>query len=243
MCSDKRLQRQVLVTGSSSGIGYAVTSKLLDENYQVVGVSRTGSASQLSESQQENYQNFNLDLADIESLPEQLKILASKFPDVNAIIFCAGRGQFGSLEEFSYEQINALMDLNFLSQAYLAKAYLPLFKKRNSGDLIFIGSESALAGARQGTIYCASKFAVRGLAQALREECSRNNIRVALVNPGMVRSAFFDKLDFEPGEDPENYIETSDVAQAIHYILESRDQINLDEINLSPLKHVVRKKK
>ena len=134
------------------------------------------------------------------------------------------------------------MDLNFLSQAYLAKAFLPLFKKRNNGDLIFIGSESALKGSRKGAIYCASKFAVRGMAQALREECSRNNVRVTVINPGMVNSAFFDQLDFEPGEDPENYLVPDDVAQAVSYILDSRDLINLDEINLSPLKHVVQKK-
>ena len=240
MSQNSEKTKQILVTGSSSGIGYATVKQLLNKNYKVIGVSRTGSASQFDN---ENYDNCYLDLENISELPGQLKQLTTQYPDVNAIVFCAGRGQFGSLEEFSFEQIRSLMDLNFLGQAYLAKAFVPLFKKRNSGDLIFIGSESALSGARQGAIYCASKFAVRGMAQALREECSRNNIRVAIVNPGMVKSAFFDDLDFEPGGDPENFILPKDVAEAVSYILESNDQINLDEINLSPMKHVVQKKK
>ena len=172
-----------------------------------------------------------------------LKLLVAKFPDIDAIIFCAGRGQFGSLEEFSYEQISKLMDLNFLSQAYLAKTYLPLFKKRGNGDLIFIGSESALKGSRKGAIYCASKFAVRGLAQALRDECSKSNVRVTLVNPGMVNSAFFDDLDFEPGNDPENFLVPEDIAQTVAYILSTRSVLSVDEINLSPLKNVVQHKK
>ena len=230
----------VIVTGSSSGIGFATARQLLDIGCTVIGISRSGHPQQFNH---KNYINYPLDLADIEGLPEKLKKLADEFPVVNAIVFCAGRGQFGCLEEFSYEQMKSLLELNFLSQAYLAKAYIPLFKKRNSGNLIFIGSESALTGSRKGALYCASKFAVRGMAQALRDECSRNNIRVTLINPGMVNSAFFDGLDFEPGEEPENYLQPEDVAQAVTYILQSREVMNLDEINLSPMKHVVKKKK
>lgn len=240
MSANSNLDKQVLVTGSSSGIGYAITKRLLNDSYKVIGVSRTGKASQF---ENQNYINYNLDLENVNELPGQLKQLAGQLPDLSAIVFCAGRGQFGSLEEFSFEQIKSLMDLNFLGQAYLAKTFLPIFKKRNHGDLIFIGSESALSGARQGAIYCASKFALRGMAQALRDECSRNNIRVAIVNPGMVKSPFFDKQDFEPGGDPENYILPEDVAQAVSYILGSNDKINLDEINLSPMKHVIQKKR
>jgi len=232
--------QKVIVTGSSSGIGFAVTSLLLEQGFSVIGVSRSGNADQF---QHANYINYPLDLADIENLPEQLNKLAGEFADIYSIVFCAGRGQFGGLEEFSFEQIKSLMSLNFLSQAYVARAFVPQFKKRNSGTFIFIGSESALSGSRKGAIYCASKFAVRGLAQALRDECSRNNVRVTIINPGMVNSAFFDGLEFEPGESPENYLLPEDVAQAVAYILKSRELMNLDEINLSPMKHVVRKKK
>ena len=231
---------KVIVTGSSSGIGFSITKHLLNQGYSVVGISRSGESSQFKH---ENLENISLDLSDIDRLPESLSSLARQYSDVCCIVFCAGRGQFGCLEEFSFEQIRSLMDLNFLSQAYLAKAFIPQFKQRNNGNLIFIGSESALSGSRKGAIYCASKFAVRGMAQALREECSRNNIRVTIINPGMVNSAFFDGLDFEPGEDPDNYLQPEDVAQAVGYILDSSALINLDEINLSPMKHVVRKKK
>lgn len=231
--------KKVIVTGASSGIGLAVTKSLLKDGYQVIGVSRSVDSTTL---EHDHFEACSLNLEDIDELPAQVNQLAKQHPDTRSIVFSAGKGQFGCLEEFSFEQIRSLMDLNFLSQAYLAKAFLPLFKKRNNGDLIFIGSESALKGSRKGAIYCASKFAVRGMAQALREECSRNNVRVTVINPGMVNSTFFDQLDFEPGEDPENYLVPDDVAQAVSYILDSRDLINLDEINLSPLKHVVQKK-
>ena len=159
-------RKQIIVTGASSGIGEAIARRLLDDDYQVIGIARSNA--DLVE--KEHFTNVPLDFSNIDELPVRINELTKWYPDVDSIVFCAGRGHFGCLEEFSYEQIKSLMELNFLSQAYLAKAYLPLFKKRNSGDLIFIGSESALKGSRKGAIYCASKFAIRGMAQALRED-------------------------------------------------------------------------
>jgi short-subunit dehydrogenase len=212
----------------------------LQSHYQVIGIARY---QQHAPVEHDNFIPLPMDLSDVDALPEKLNELVRQYSHVQGIVFAAGRGQFGSLEEFSYAQIKSLVELNFISQAYLAKVYLPLFKKRGSGQLIFIGSEAALKGSRKGAIYCASKFALRGLAQALRDECSRSNVRVTLVNPGMVSTKFYDELDFEPGQDPENYLLPDDVAQTIDYILSTRSVLSVDEINLSPLKNVVRSKK
>jgi len=231
---------RILVTGASSGIGRAIAGELLKCDYPVIGIARYNKNVSI---EHERFVAVPMDLSDIDGLPEKLNGLASQYPDVHGIVFAAGRGQFGSLEEFSYPQIRTLLELNFLSQAYLAKAFLPLFKKRGSGHLIFLGSEAALKGSRKGSIYCASKFALRGFAQALRDECARSNVRVSLLNPGMVNTAFYDDLDFEPGQDPENYLLAEDVAQAVAYILDTRSAFSVDEINLSPLKNVVRPKK
>ena len=98
-------------------------------------------------------------------------------------------------------------------------------------------------GSRKGAIYCASKFAVRGFTQALREECGNSNVRVCLINPGMVKTAFFEHLAFEPGEHESNFILPEDVAAAVSYVVGTRAQIVIDEINLSPLNKVIKFKK
>ncbi|MGD8569680.1 MAG: SDR family NAD(P)-dependent oxidoreductase [Gammaproteobacteria bacterium] len=229
-------KKQIIVTGASSGIGRAVATRLLEEDFEVIGIARYSRTQPL---EHPAFINRPMDLSDIAHLPLQLTQLVDDFPAVSGIVFCAGRGQFGSLEEFSYAQIRELMDLNFISQAYLARAYLPLFKQRKAGHLIFMGSEASLKGSRKGGIYCASKFALRGFAQALRDECSKSQVRVSIINPGMVRGAFFDELDFEPGSEAENYLEAEDIAQTVAYIFTARFAVNVDEINLSPLKHVV----
>jgi len=234
------IKRTVLVTGASSGIGRAIAKQLLQLGHHVLGVSRDVSrfARPLS-----NFSPIQLDLAALDQLPQQLKQLQSDFPNIDAVVFCAGIGQFGGLEEFSYPQIEQLLTINFTSSAFLTRALLPELKRKPHSDLIFIGSEAALKGSRKGALYCASKFAVRGFTQALREECAKSNVRVCLINPGMVKTPFFDDLAFEPGDDESQFILPEDVAEAVCYVLNSRPQIVIDEINLSPLNKVVKFKK
>jgi short-subunit dehydrogenase len=234
------IKRTVLVTGASSGIGRAVAQRLLQQGHIVIGVSRD---CRKFTRQMDNFSAVQLDLSQLNELPQRIQQLQQAFPNINAVVFCAGIGRFGSLEEFSYLQIEALMNLNFTSQVYLTKALLPALKSKANSDLIYIGSEAALKGSRKGSIYCASKFALRGFTQALREECGKSNVRVCLINPGMVKTAFFESLTFEPGDHDSNSISPEDVSTAVSYVLESRYQIVIDEINLSPLNKVVKFKK
>jgi NADP-dependent 3-hydroxy acid dehydrogenase YdfG len=234
------IKRTVLVTGASSGIGRAIARNLLQQGHHVLGASRDCGK---FVRQMDTFSPVQLDLSRLNELPQKIRELEQAFPEIDAVVFCAGRGQFGSVEEFSYTQIEALMTLNFTSQAYLVKALLPALKRKEHSDLIFIGSEAALKGSRKGALYCASKFALRGFTQALREECGKSNVRVCLINPGMVKTAFFETLSFEPGDDDSHFIEPEDVAEAASYVLNSRAQTVIDEINLSPLNKVVKFKK
>jgi short-subunit dehydrogenase len=234
---NSKLKRRILVTGSSSGIGLAVAQELLGQGHQVLGIARDFSKCRLDHPA---FQREIVDLADLAALPDRLGDLLKRHPHPDAAVLCAGRGRFGGLEEFAFEEIRSLIELNFTSQAYLARALLPGFKQQGSGDLVFIGSEAALQGKREGAVYCASKFALRGFAQALREECSRAGIRVTILQPGMVQSPFFDSLDFHPGEDPENALLPGDLARLVGVVLDLRREAVVDEIVLSPLKKVVR---
>jgi 3-hydroxy acid dehydrogenase / malonic semialdehyde reductase len=234
------IKRTVLVTGASSGIGRAIAQNLLQQGHTIIGVSRD---CRKFIRKMDNFSFVQLDLSRLNELPQKIRQLQQMFPEIDAVVFSAGMGQFGSVEEFSYSQIEALMTINFTSQVFLTKALLPDLKRKASSDLIFIGSEAALKGSRKGAVYCAGKFALRGFTQALREECGNSNVRVCLINPGMVKTAFFENLTFEPGEHESNVILPEDVAETVAYVLSSRAQIVIDEINLSPLNKVVKFKK
>lgn len=227
-------QRTFLVTGASSGIGLAVCQALLAEKHQVLGVAR-----RTAPIPDTRYTHIPLDLSDLESLPDALEEICRQHPAVDGLVACAGTGRFGSLEEFSHDQIRALIDLNLTSQVFLARAFLPALKRQGRGDMVFIGSEAALAGGRRGAVYSATKFALRGLAQALRQECTGSGVRVTVVNPGMVKTPFFEKLNFRPGRKPGEHVLPEDVAAAVLAVVNMRAGTVIDEVNLSPQKKVI----
>lgn len=229
-------QRKILVTGASRGIGAAISKRLLQEGYGVIGIGRDFSA---WKSLPNGLEAVEIDLGDLEKLPHRLGDLARAHPELDGLVLNAGFGRFGSLEEFSYQQIRDMVDTNLVQHIFIARAFLPRIKKMRRGDMIIIGSESALAGGKKGAIYSACKFGLRGLAQSLRQECSGNGIRVSLINPGMVSSDFFRELDFAPGTDPANHVRPEDIAAAILMILQAHPGTVFDEINLNPLKRVI----
>ena len=229
--------KTILVTGASSGIGRAITTLLLEQGYRVTGVARDFSKFPCDD---KHFSAVTMDLSDLDSLPARLDEIIREQPTIDGVVCCAGSGRFGSLEEFSCAQIRSLLDLNLTSQVCLVRTLLPGMKQRGSGNIIFMGSEAALAGGKRGAIYSAAKFGLRGLAQALRQECAASGLQISIINPGMVNTGFFDELDFRPGEAADNYILPEDVAKAVLLILEAREGTVFDEINLSPQKKVIR---
>jgi short-subunit dehydrogenase len=187
-------------------------------------------------------QLLQCDLSDFVALDRLVGQALKQIPGLDGVILCHGYGDFGSLEEFSVSRIKSQIDTNLTSNILISRLVIPKMKARNCGDLILIGSESSLKGGKKGAVYCAAKFGLRGFVQALRQECASNNVRVAIVNPGMVDTAFFDKLDFAPQESRENMLQANDVASAVKGILDMPEGSVVDEINMSPQKTVIRNK-
>ena len=227
----------VLVTGSSSGIGYEITSKLLDLGAKVIGIARNHEKSNL---ENKNYITYNCDVSVRQELEILLKQILKNHPQINCLISNAGSGVFGPIENFSTLQIDNFMATNLTSHIVITKLLLPHFKTNKIGDIIFIGSEAGLLGAKNGSLYCAAKFGLRGFSQALIKDVAKNNIRVSIINPGMVRTAFFDNLNFEPGIDVANAINIKDISSTVTYLLNLNRNTIVDEINLSPSKKAIK---
>ena len=227
----------VLVTGSSSGIGYEITLKLLDLGAKVIGIARNHDRSKL---ENKNYTTYKCDVSAHQKLEILLKQILKKHPQINCFISNAGYGDFGPLENFSTLQIKNFIATNLTSHMVITKLLLPHFKRIKIGDIIFIGSEAGLLGAKNGSLYCTAKFGLRGFSEALSKDVANKNIRVSIINPGMIRTNFFENLNFEPGNDEENAINIKDVSSTVVYILDLSRNTIVDEINLSPLKKAIK---
>ena len=228
--------KYVLVTGSSSGIGYEITLKLLDLGAKVIGIARNHDRSKL---ENKNYTTYKCDVSAHQKLEILLKQILKKHPQINCFISNAGYGDFGPLENFSTLQIKNFIATNLTSHMVITKLLLPHFKRIKIGDIIFIGSEAGLLGAKNGSLYCTAKFGLRGFSEALSKDVANKNIRVSIINPGMIRTDFFENLNFEPGNDEENTINIKDVSSTVAYILDLSRNTIVDEINLSPLKKAI----
>lgn len=229
--------RKVLVTGSSDGIGRSITLSLLKSGAKVIGLARDHSK---FNPETKNYIKYKTDFSNEEILLNTITKIIKDHKDLDCLVSNAGFGKFGSLETFSTKEINDFIFTNLTSHMILTNKILPHLKKIRKGNIIFIGSESALKGGKNGSLYSAAKFGLRGFSQSIREESCSKNIHVSLINPGMVRTSFFNNLDFMPGEDKSNAIEPDDIGKIIIEILSTRNGSVIEEINLSPLKKVIK---
>ena len=230
-------KRKVLVTGSSNGIGRSITLSLLKSGAKVIGLARDHSK---FNPETKNYIIYKTDFSNEEILLNTITKIIKDHKDLDCLVSNAGFGKFGTLETFSTKEINDFIFTNLTSHMILTNKILPHLKKIRKGNIIFIGSESALKGGKNGSLYSAAKFGLRGFSQSIREESCSKNIHVSLINPGMVRTSFFNNLDFMPGEDKSNAIEPDDIGKIIIDILSTRNGSVIEEINLSPLKKVIK---
>ncbi|MFV2055362.1 MAG: SDR family oxidoreductase [Thiohalomonadales bacterium] len=229
-----------IVTGASSGLGLAIASMLLQNNHTVIGIGRHVTSCALANNK--NFLCTRMDFSQLQTSIAAMEELKPSVKQLSGIICCAGFGKFGALEQLSHQQILDQLNVNLTAHIMLCKTFVPLLKQQRSGNILFIGSDAALRGTQQGSIYCASKFALRGFSQALRQECSRNHVRVGIINPGMLDTPFYNNLAFKPGPSPENTIDIDTLCDTVQLIINSPSQLVFDEITISPLKHVVEKK-
>lgn len=229
--------RHILVTGGSRGIGFACCELLGACGFHTVSLSRTQPKITLPTNT-----HIAVDLTDPIATSRAVKQALAEH-EISALVCNAGRGDIGSLENFSPLQIQQSIALNLISPLCIARDCIPTLRKRSRSDIVFIGSTSALQGGRYGSLYSAAKFGLRGVAQALSHEVAAANCHVGIVQPGSVRTSFFDDLTFEPGPDEAHALHAEDVANAVRTMLTSPDRAVINELQVQPRQHVVQKKK
>ncbi len=227
----------VLVTGASRGIGRACCDLLGTHQINTVSLSRTA-----PDHTHANETHYQIDLTDLPATTDLVHNILKQHA-LDTVVCNAGRGDIGSLENFSSQQIHHSIVFNLISPLSVVRECIPTMRKRDRSNIVFIGSTSALQGARYGSLYSAAKFALRGVAQSLTHEVANANCHVGIVNPGSVRTGFFDKLDFEPGPESAHALEASDVANAVWQLISSPDNALISEINVQPRQHVVKKRR
>lgn len=233
--------RTILISGASSGIGAALATLRCAQGDRLVLLSRRPP---ISLSDPKSFTHYPVDLSDPQAVETTFKTILKHHPKLDAVISNAGDGRaITHIEQLSPAQIEASIRTNLLSHMWVTRWVWPSLRAQDRADLIFTGSEAALAGAPRGSVYCAAKFGLRGFAQSLRAEAVGTGLRIGIVHPGPVSSPFFDDLDFAPTDAPGASISSKSVAAQISWLLDAPNDCVVDEVIISPKKRQFRKKK
>jgi NAD(P)-dependent dehydrogenase (short-subunit alcohol dehydrogenase family) len=234
--------RRILITGGGTGIGRVLAESAAREGASVFVTGRrpgplaetVGSILSLSPGVQAGF--FPLDLTS-PGAPTRLVAEALHFlGGLDALVVNAGFGEKRPLEKFDEKTIDESIALNLTAAIKTTHAALAALEKaaqdRPGADLILLASTAALQGFSGGSIYCATKWGVRGFGKALQEELKPKNIRVTIVCPGSTDTAFFDR--FPAGIPRAEMLRPAEVAAAIIHVLSARPEVLFEELILRP---------
>ena len=229
--------KTAVVTGASSGIGMAISQRLLNLGYRVIGISR---GIQKSDFKSEEFFAINANLSNEKETLKLCELLKkeSMFILVNA----AGFGKFEPHEELNATTIMQMTFLNLTAPMLLTNATLRSLKK-NAGYLININSIEALRASKFAGVYSATKAGLKAFGDSLFEETRRSGLSVTNINPDMTESAFYNELRFETSTKEDEKLLASDIADAIEHILSMRKGAVVSEYTIRSLNFGISKKK
>ena len=180
--------KKVLVTGASRGIGMAIALYLADRGYSVVGTSRFTDKLPASLKNHPFLRFVAMDVTDIQAVPGAVGEAARILGGIDVLVNNAGISHIGPFEEIPDDQARRIMMTNFFGAGAVIRAVLPHLRDAGGGLIINVTSLAGQIGVPYQTFYCASKFALEGLSEALRLELFSQNIRVVVVEPGDIKT-------------------------------------------------------
>ena len=167
---------------------------------------------------------------DVTSWDDQQRLVATtleRFGRMDVFFANAGFGARRGFLEESVEHWHAMIDTNVLGAALSIRAALGHFREQNAGHMLLT---SSVAGRRvlPGSLYSATKWAVCAMGEALRQEVAETDIKVTLIEPGMVDTPFFENR-------PSNALEPDDIARAVMFALTQPPHVDVNEVLVRPI--------
>jgi NADP-dependent 3-hydroxy acid dehydrogenase YdfG len=229
-----------IVTGASKGIGRATALALAREGGRVVGVARTGSLLDTLVAGATDLPGQIVaapaDITQRDEVEQVVRQTVERFGRIDVLVNNAGVELPKPLETFTDDDYASMMDTNLKAVFYFARAVIPLMKEQRSGLIINIASTAGHRGFGGDSVYCATKFGVVGLTDALDEELREFGIRVTCISPGATNTELA-KETWSPPDDPyrRHYLQPEDVAGAILYVSSQPPHVSIRRLDLLPL--------
>jgi NADP-dependent 3-hydroxy acid dehydrogenase YdfG len=222
-------ERVLLITGASSGIGAETARHAAREGWRLVLGARSEDrlGELVTELGDDRAAARRCDVTDFGDQEALVDLALERFGRLDAAFANAGFGAKRGFLEESVEHWRAMVETNVLGVALTIRAALPHFREVGGGHFLLTGS---VAGRRAlpGSLYSATKWAVTAMGEGLRQEVADTDIKVTLVEPGMVDTPFFDAP-------VQSALRPGDVARAVVYALSEPPHVDVNEILIRPI--------
>lgn len=240
------MEKTILVTGATSGIGEATAHLFAENGWNVIVTGRR--LSRLESLKEEIFEKCNNEITilnfDVRNRGEVEEALNSLDIDSNPIdVLVNNAGLSLGLEDFneaSVDEWEQMIDTNVKGLLYVSRLISNYMIKRQSGHIINIGSVAGYNVYPKGHVYCASKFAVRAITEGMREDLAQHKVKVSSLNPGMVDTEF-SIVRFRGNEDKAEQVykgfeplHSRDVADTLFYMANLPEHVNLAEVLILP---------
>lgn len=194
------INKNIVITGASSGIGEMVAIKVAELGARPILLARSVNKLQMiSEriNQQTNAQSlyYQLDVGNIEQVQVVFQQIYNEVGSIDILLNNAGFGVFDTFLEADFADLENMFQINVLGLMACTKEVLPNMLEKNSGHIINIASQAGKLATAKSSGYAATKHAVLGFTNSLRMELRGTNIHVSAVNPGPIATSFFDVAD------------------------------------------------
>ena len=234
-----------IITGASSGIGYATALALSKAGAKVaVGARRTDKLEQLENEIKKNGGDVlsqKLDVTQRTDCDGIVKQTIKKWGVVDILVNNAGLMPLSFVKNLKIDEWDQMIDVNIKGVLYCTAAVLPHMREAKSGHIINISSVAGRIVFPAGSVYCATKHAVTAFSEGLRQELSpRNNIRVTTIEPGVDSTELTNTIT---DESLEKFVEASkkmealkadDIASAIVFAIDAPNHVSVNEVLVRP---------
>lgn len=231
MANDSQDCKVILVTGVTSGVGRAVAEDFVEKGWIVIGIGRSQEKlERLSEQLGESFRGFVGDISKIKDIKNIFEKIKAQYSKIDTLVNNAAVFINKPLEESSLEDVDSIIDTNLKGTIYCSMLALPLITNR----IINIASVAATHGIEGQSIYCASKYGVKGFSEVIGQELRTMDVKVSTIFPGGIDTPLWNSNNPYPPGNVEQALKVKDIVDAVRYISGLRSDIVLKEIVLFP---------